>query len=107
MDPPPNHVVAAAVSGRRGSIMETNINEPNTTYSADKVLLDRFNQPSHSCVSLPIHALSCVITRSQLSGIGFVSSFNDVVNKGCAIASACTAQTRRLGRRLWTRLPTT
>ena len=25
--------------------METNINEPNTTYSADKVLLDRFNQP--------------------------------------------------------------
>ena len=43
--PPPNHVVAAAVSGRRVSIMETNINEPNTTYSADKVLLDRFNQP--------------------------------------------------------------
>ena len=45
VDPPPNHVVAAAVSGRRVSIMETNINEPNTTYSADKVLLDRFNQP--------------------------------------------------------------
>ena len=45
MDPPPNHAVAAAVSGRRVSIMETNINEPNTTYSADKVLLDRFNQP--------------------------------------------------------------
>ena len=36
MDPPPNHVVAAAVSGRRVSIMETNIYEPNTTYSAER-----------------------------------------------------------------------
>ena len=45
LDPPPNDVVAAAVSDRRVSIMETNIlNEPNTTYS-DKDLLDRFNQP--------------------------------------------------------------
>ena len=38
-------MVAATVSVRRASIMETNIhNEPNTNFS-DKSLLDRFNQP--------------------------------------------------------------
>ena len=60
--------------------------------------------------------LLCVITHSRslvchspipIIGDWFVYSFNDVVNKGCAIAPACTARTRRLGRRLWTRLPTT
>ena len=47
------------------------------------------------------------MVRHTSRSIGFVYSFNDVVYKGCAIAPACTAQTRRLGRRDQARLPTT